>query len=117
MSLPRADFIHWPTVIKRLKPPYEEVWRIDDVENSSLLVVDDIGAEYVPTDKDGVPTSGFSNEKLYLLLERREWRWTILTTNVTPQQWEDRFERRISSRFLRNCECIDLEGVPDYKSI
>jgi len=103
-----AQFIHWPTVVDRFHPPHEEWWRVDDAMCCSLLVIDDIGAEHDPS-RVGI-------EKLYLLLERRERMWTVLTTNVTPAAWEEKFERRISSRFLRNCDRVSVENVPDFKS-
>jgi hypothetical protein len=55
-------------------------------------------------------------EKLYLILERRVAKWTVITTNVPPESWESKFERRIASRFLRNARHVSLADVPDYNS-
>ena len=82
---------------------------IEESVDLALLVLDDIGAEHDP--------SGIGKEKLYYLLERRECKFTVLTTNVPPSQWELKFERRIASRFLRNCTVIDLSDVPDYGTV
>lgn len=104
-----VTFLHWPRVVDRFKPPHNEWWVIDDAMRCSLLIIDDIGAEHDPS-RVGI-------EKLYLLLERREFAWTLLTTNITPEAWEERFERRISSRFLRNFELVSVEKAPDFKSL
>jgi DNA replication protein DnaC len=81
---------------------------IDEACEQSLLVLDDIGAEHDP--------SGIGREKLYYILERRAQKWTVLTTNCPPLEWETKFESRIASRFLRNCISVDLSEVPDYGS-
>jgi hypothetical protein len=31
-----------------------------------------------------------------------------------PENWEQVFDRKITSRFFRNSIIIDLTGVPDY---
>ena len=81
---------------------------VERMMTPNLLVIDDIGAEYDP--------SKIATEKLYLLLEHRERKWMVLTTNVPPEKWEEKFERRISSRLLRNSHIVALDKVPDYNS-
>lgn len=98
-----AVFAHWPTVVDGFKTGQ---WDLTDLFNASLLVIDDIGAEHDPS-KVGI-------EKLYMLLERRAAMWTIITTNIVPDLWEQRFERRIADRFFRNFYHIDLTDVPSF---
>lgn len=107
VRLPEVVMVNWPMMVNSLK---QGNWdRIDDLMRVELLVLDDVGAEHDP--------SKVGQEKLYLLLERREHRWTVLTSNVYPVAWPERFERRIASRLLRNFEHIDLSEVPDYNSV
>jgi DNA replication protein DnaC len=94
-------FLHWPATVNRLKEG--EYWIIEEAMSV------DVGAEHDPS-KSGC-------EKLYLLLERREFMWTVITTNAIPEAWEEKFERRISSRLIRNSELINVENVPDYNSL
>jgi DNA replication protein DnaC len=101
-----SRFVHWPTVIDGIK---KEQWLIFEwcvVEY--LIVLDDIGAEHDP--------SGIGLEKLYLIINRRERKHTLITTNYPPSEWESKFERRIASRMFRNATHIDLSEVPDFNS-
>jgi DNA replication protein DnaC len=104
--LATSEFYNWPMVVERLKSGEWEL--IEEMIPVNLLVIDDLGAEHDPS-KVGM-------EKFYLLLERREFKWTVITTNVSPASWESKFERRISSRFLRNCKHVALDEVPDFKA-
>jgi DNA replication protein DnaC len=106
MRLADTMFVHWPTTVDRFK---EGNWYlVQEMMPVSLLVIDDIGAEHDP--------SRAGMEKLYLILERRVAKWTVITTNVPPESWESKFERRIASRFLRNARHVSLADVPDYNS-
>ena len=95
--------VNWPRRVDEMKAGD---WSVDGLEEADLLILDDVGAEHDPS-KVGL-------EKLYLILERREWRWTIVTTNEAPQFWEEKFERRIADRLMRNCEHVDLSDLPSY---
>lgn len=106
IRLADSVIVNWPTVVDGFKTGQ---WDIEDLFDASLLIIDDIGAEHDPS-RVGI-------EKLYLLLERREQKWTILTTNIHPANWETKFERRVADRLLRNCEHIDLTDVPSYSTI
>jgi DNA replication protein DnaC len=101
-----AIMVNWPTVVDGFK---RNDWDLDDLYNCALLVIDDIGAEHDPS-RVGI-------EKLYTLLERRINRWTLITTNVSPDQWEFKFERRIADRLCRNCQHVDLSQVPSFASV
>lgn len=106
LSVPSVEWQSWPTIVDGFK---QDEWGVlEDMQAASLLVLDDIGAEHDPS-RCGV-------EKLYVMLNRREFRWNVLSTNVSPEHWAEKFERRISSRLFRNAEHIDLSGVPDYST-
>lgn len=108
-SQPVCMFVNWPKVVDNFKPPLSDYAIVSDMEAAHLLVIDDVGAEHDPS-KIGV-------EKLYIALNRREHRWNIITTNISPDQWQAKFERRVSSRLFRNAQHIDLSLVPDYSTI
>lgn len=81
---------------------------MDDAFENDLVILDDIGAE---TDqyKSGIP-----NDKLCQILSRREKRFTVVTTNIAPQNWMERFDGRINDRLCRNSVILDISGVPSY---
>ncbi len=105
---PSTWFVNWAKIVDGFKPPRSDYQILEDLEACTLLIVDDIGAEHDPS-RIGV-------EKIYTLLNRREFRWNIITTNIRPDQWEEKFERRVSSRMYRNAVHIDLSLVPDYNA-
>lgn len=107
MSIPSIAYASWPEIVDGFK---RDEWQIlEDLQASTLLILDDVGAEHDPS-KIGL-------EKLYVLLSRREWKWNLITTNVQPDYWPEKFERRISSRLFRNAEHIDMIQVPDFSVI
>lgn len=107
MSLASVSCQNWPEVVDGFKK--DEWGLLEDMQAASLMIVDDVGAEHDP--------SRIGIEKLYVLLNRREFKWNIFTTNIPPDKWADKFERRISSRLFRNAEHIDMSKVPDYSTI
>lgn len=107
VQLATAAFLFWPGIVDGFK---RGAWdAIDDAMIQSLLVIDDVGAEHDP--------SGVGKEKLYTILERREYRWTVITTNCPPQSWEAKFERRIQSRLYRNFTHLNMMSVPDFATV
>lgn len=107
MKLATARYAHWPAIVDGFKKQQFSI--TDELRDCELLVVDDIGAEHDP--------SGFGSEQLYLLLSRREFKWNVFTTNIHPQDWHSKMERRVASRLFRNAEHIDLSQVPDYSTL
>jgi DNA replication protein DnaC len=96
--------INWAKQLDEWRSSQE--WSIEDLVEATVLLIDDIGAEHDPS-KVGM-------EKLYLLLEEREWKWTMITTNKAPASWEQAFERRVSDRLFRNAEHVDLSRLPSF---
>lgn len=106
-KIPECVFVHWPTAIDGIKKDQWHIFERCCVEY--FVILDDIGAEHDP--------SGIGLEKLYLILNQRERKRTLLTTNFSSGEWETKFEKRISSRLFRNATHIDLSQVPDYSTI
>jgi DNA replication protein DnaC len=98
-----CELVNWAV---RVSAFYDGDFNIEPLFTATILILDDIGAEHDPK-KIGV-------EKLYELLERREKKWTLITTNLPPKTWESRFERRISDRLFRNSVHVDLTNVTSY---
>jgi DNA replication protein DnaC len=106
-QLSTAQYLFWPRVVDGFKRGEWTV--VDDAAQQSLVILDDIGGEHDP--------SGIGREKFHYMLERREQRYMVMTTNIPSADWEQKFEKRIASRFLRNCVVVNLSGVPDFNSI
>lgn len=101
-----AVFENWPAVVDGFKKGQWTV--IDDLMDATVSVLDDVGAEHDPS-KIGL-------EKLYRVLSEREGRFTVLTTNILPSEWSEKFERRNASRLFRKSRHVDLTKVPDYSA-
>jgi DNA replication protein DnaC len=67
---------------------------ISDILSETLLVIDDFGAAHDPS-KYGV-------SKLLEIMNRREGKWTVFTSNMTMEQIADTMDTRIASRFIRD---------------
>lgn len=98
-----SEYRSWPKVVDGFK---NDQWDLNDLFEANMLVLDDVGAEHDP--------SKFGVNKLYQLLEDRLNRWTVITTNIVPEAWEEKFERRICDRLFRNCTHVDLTRVPSF---
>lgn len=101
-----GKYVHWPSLVNDLQKQPD--LNLEEFYQCNLLVLDDIGAEHDP--------SGYGREQLYLLLNRREFNWNLISTNFPPGQWAHKFDRRISSRLFRNAEHINLSQVPDFST-
>ena len=104
---PDSLYLSWPETTDHLKAG--DYYIIDEAIRSSLLVLDDLGAEHDP--------SRNAADKLCQILSRRERKFTIVTTNIIPEAWAERFDVRIADRFLRNSVVVDLLTVPSYALI
>lgn len=99
-----AAFCYWPTLLDQLK---DGEWkRVDGLIEARVLILDDLGAGHDP--------SLVGVDKLCRILSERESKWTVITTNTPPDKWGETFDRRITSRFFRNSEIVDLSDVPDF---
>jgi len=103
-KLPSVDFVSWPELACELAERNRSY--MEDAFTSSLLILDDVGAENDPWK--------VCADALCQILSRREQMFTVITTNVMPMAWGEKFDARICDRFLRNSVVIDLSDVKPY---
>jgi DNA replication protein DnaC len=106
-SLPSATFARWPEVAAEIAAGHTGL--IEELREADLAVLDDIGAENDPWKK--------AADALCQLLSRREFRFSVVTTNIKLEEWSSRFDTRTADRLLRNSEVINLFGVKSYAMI
>jgi DNA replication protein DnaC len=101
---PICHYDLWPRIATCLMNKNEEP--MADLYQADCLVVDDIGAENDPFK--------IASDRLCQLFSRREFSFTVVTTNIGVSDWEARFDRRTSDRLLRNSVVVDMGEVPSY---
>lgn len=103
----RAQKWNWAELLSRhLSGEYPGI--MEQVKELPVLLLDDIGAELMATEK----ARSVSMKALYELLERRLNKWTFLTTNLAPDQIPD---QRIASRLFRGHNIVvDMREAGDY---
>lgn len=79
---------------------------VADLIDADLALIDDIGAEHDPS-RNAV-------DKLCQIFSRREGKWTLVTTNIEPQAWSQKFDARIEDRLLRRSTIVDMFQVPSF---
>jgi DNA replication protein DnaC len=102
-----VSFFSWPEVCDGFKEGFYGVLR--DLCEDTFVILDDIGADHDPS-RNGA-------DKLCQILSRRESKWTILTTNIAPEWWADKWDARIEDRLLRRSTVIDMSDVPSFATI
>ncbi len=76
-----------------------------------VLVLDDVGAEYLGAER----ARQLNAAKLLELLEARLNKWTIITTNLRPQQMGEELDPRLASRLYRGQNIlVDMGRDNDY---
>lgn len=78
---------------------------LDWLASLDFLALDDLGAEY---------STDFSRAKLTHLMDRREHKWTVITSNLSLREIGDAMDCRVSSRINRNGRVIDVKEPWDY---
>lgn len=103
---PTIAFHEWSTIAAKDQQEWFDWIQVNSEED--LLIIDDIGTE---TDrfKSREPV-----ERLRLLLSRRESKWTVITTNISPDEWRNTWDARVEDRLLRGSIVVNLEGVKSY---
>jgi DNA replication protein DnaC len=83
---------------------------VNRVVNAFLVILDDVGQERI-TD------TGFGTELLESTLRRRydEGKPTIVTSNLTSQQWVNRYTAALRSFMAQACRIVVFDG-PDLRS-
>lgn len=102
--IPSACFISWPEAAGAFEQ--KQFGQFEDAIENDLVILDDVGAENDPWK--------ICADKLCQILSRREKKFTVLTTNVSPAKWTERFDGRINDRLMRNSTIVDISHVPSY---
>lgn len=104
----RSVYKKWPLLIEDLLNDDSLIYRII---KTPVLILDDIGAEYIGSEKKAQLVAS----KLYIICEERMNRWTFFTSNLSPKHVAENLDIRIASRLHRGQNLIlDLSEVPDY---
>ena len=106
-------FISVPGLLMEIKSSYDinssltEQGIIREYTNIPVLILDDIGSEK-PTE--------WVRERLNMIIYERNLRGlkTIYTSNLSPDELQERLDERITSRIHQQCEIIQLGG-PDRR--
>jgi chromosomal replication initiation ATPase DnaA len=102
--LPMVASVTWPETTDQFKSGDYSI--LHDLLDCDLVIIDDIGAENDPSKN--------AADKLCQVLSRREKKFTVVTTNIPPDQWPEKFDTRIADRLMRNSKVVDLFGLPSY---
>lgn len=91
---------------------------IEHISDVDLLVLDDLGAEtgFIGTNKTA---TDFTQRILYSLMNRRQDKSTIITTNLTGAQLATMYDKKILSRMYRKIDgnVITFNGTKDRRMI
>jgi len=92
--------------IRRSKDPYS-VW--DRIDACDLLILDDLGAEYI---------TQWSKKVIQKVIDNRyrSKKATVITTNLSLEGVKTEYDERVSSRICGMCQAVVLEGE-DYRLI
>lgn len=103
---------NWPKVLARVHDGDYDL--IGHLSRLPVLLLDDIGAEY----NESAAAAAYSAAKLYEILESREARWTMITTNLSPNDIRVRMDARIASRFFRfGADVIPMTDAEDWSFV
>lgn len=114
-------FIDIDEALRRVRGSYSdkestftEYYLVDLMSNVDYLVIDDIGAEVgnIKTDKSA---SDFVNRVLRAVLNARQNKSTIVTTNLTRAQLEAMYDKKLVSRIMRDVHLIKFEQTQDKR--
>lgn len=100
---------NWPRVWRMC---LDGEWGIlDHLMNLPILILDDVGAEFTGSNK----TSELNSARLYEIAESRLGKWTLITSNLTPQQMDRSLGSRFVSRIFRGNSVVnDMTTAFDY---
>lgn len=99
--------VSWPTICDGFKAGFYGI--VDDLMRDDFVVIDDIGAEHDPSQN--------AADKFCQVLSRREDKWTLITTNIAPASWAQKFDARIEDRLLRRSTVVDMSSAPSYATL
>lgn len=103
-EVPSIMWKSWPLACNQINENMTDF--IEDAHKAALLILDDVGAENDPWKKGA--------DRLCQLLSKRERDFTVVTTNLKPEVWAEKYDVRVADRLLRNSVVVNLEGVPSF---
>jgi DNA replication protein DnaC len=101
-----VEFVEWAKIVA-LEPIEFRIW-LAGMEDCDLLCLEDIGAE-VDRFKSGEPY-----ERLRELLNEFKRNFLFITTNLMPEQWGDKWDKRIADRLMRDSEIFAMRETESY---
>lgn len=107
-------FISLPTLLTQLKSSYKNNAELSEFEilqviaNVRLLVLDDVGAEQQP-DMDEREKAK-AKRRLFEIFDSRAGKHTVITMNLSPQEFYDVYGERDASRVLEGSHCEYVPG-------
>jgi chromosomal replication initiation ATPase DnaA len=79
--------------------------RRESLKGAWFLVLDDIGAD---------SGRAIVTDELFRILNSRLGKWTIITSNLTPDGIAERLDQRIASRLIRDGNVLIQNTAPDW---
>ncbi|HRY52017.1 MAG TPA: ATP-binding protein [Candidatus Paceibacterota bacterium] len=111
--IPTVEYALWPEIAANLSTRESAAavsGKLDDMTAADLLILDDLGAEHDPWKLVAA--------RLCTLLTQRSNRWTMVTTNIEPDQWSEQFDNRIADRLLRDSTVVVIpDDCPSFTEI
>lgn len=112
-------FISVPRLLTKIKstfgrkdgPTEEEI--VEALGMVDLLILDDIGAEYIEIDRTG-EGRGWVVSKIFEIVDIRAGKSTVYTTNLSSDEMKKRFGMRNFSRLMENTQAVKMNG-DDYR--
>ena len=107
---PKCTFATWSDLAHVNPEDRAKTYQWEDVSLAQLAVIDDIGSE-VDRFKNGAPA-----ENLRLILEARLTgrKFTIITTNIPPTQWDSKWDIRVAGRLLRDHKLVSTLNTQSF---
>ena len=107
---PKYTFAPWSDLANVNPEDRSKIYLWEDLSKAQLAVIDDIGSE-VDRFKSGQTT-----ENLRLILEARLTgrKFTIITTNIPPTQWDSKWDIRVTGRLLRDYKLVSTLNTESF---
>lgn len=94
--------------------PYTEAYFIDLCSKVDFLVLDDLGAETGDIDTEK-RASDYTSRILRAIMNGRQTKSTIITTNLNSERLNEIYDRKVISRMMANIESIVFEKAKDKR--
>jgi len=103
-------FLSFPKLLTKIRDTYNnngvtEEELLEVIQNADLLVLDDLGAEH---------NTEWSISKLFEIIDDREGKSTVYTTNLSSKEMKAQFNERNFSRLMGGTEIVIMNGE-DYR--